>query len=128
MPKKKILLEYVLRSKSRNMIWNMIGTPAGLAKWFADEVVHTDDTLRFRWGKHEERTARIRRSTEGMVLQLHWDDETDPHAFMELSIEQDELTRDFVLSVIDFADEDEAAELEELWEKQLETLFRVSGI
>lgn len=128
MPKKKITLEYVLRSKSRNVIWNMVGTPAGLSKWFADEVTRKANTLQFRWGKHEERTARIKHCTEGMSLKMHWKDDPDPESYVELSLEQDELTRDFILVVTDFADDDEAEELEELWASQLETLFRIGGI
>lgn len=128
MPKNKIYLEHVLRSKSRNTIWNMIGTPAGLAKWFADEVESKNNTLTFRWGKHEERTARIKQCTEGVSLKFHWNDDTDPGAYVELRLEQDELTRDFVLTITDFADENEEEEMEELWESQLETLFRSNGI
>lgn len=128
MAKTKIFLEHVLRSKSRNTIWNMVGTPAGLAKWFADDVERQNNILTFRWGKHEERTARIKHCTEGVSLKFHWNDDDASNTYVELRLEQDELTRDFVLAITDFADEDEADELADLWESQLETLFRSSGI
>ena len=38
MKKKKIEIEQKLNSKSPNIIWNLIGTPAGLGKWIADEI------------------------------------------------------------------------------------------
>lgn len=128
MPKKKIILEHVLRSKSRNVIWNMVGTPAGLSKWFADDVERKGNILLFRWGKNEERTARIKHCSEGYSLKMRWLDEHEAEPFIELRLEQDELTRDFVLVVVDFADRGEEKELEELWESQLDTLFRISGI
>ena len=63
MKKKKIEIEQKLNSKSPNIIWNLIGTPAGLGKWIADEIEQENDILTFTWGKiwsnHEIRSAKI---------------------------------------------------------------------
>lgn len=36
--KKKIKIEYPLKPASGHILWNAISTPAGLQRWFADNV------------------------------------------------------------------------------------------
>ena len=38
MEKSRIEIEHTLNSTSRNIIWQLIGTAAGLEKWLADSV------------------------------------------------------------------------------------------
>lgn len=38
MGKSRIEIEHTLNSTSRNIIWQLIGTAAGLEKWLADSV------------------------------------------------------------------------------------------
>ena len=37
MEKSRIEIEHTLNSTSRNIIWQLIGTAAGLEKWLADD-------------------------------------------------------------------------------------------
>lgn len=125
--KEKIKLEHILRSKARNIIWQMIATPAGLEHWFAEEVRQEGDRLIFVWGPNDQRTARITAHTPGSRLRFHWLDEEED-TYIEMRLEQDELTRDFILHITDFAEDDEIDEQEFLWNKQLDTLCRKSGM
>ena len=63
MKKTKIKIEHELKSNSPNIIWKLISTDTGLAKWIADYVFEVDGILTFRWGEewshHETRRARI---------------------------------------------------------------------
>lgn len=125
--KEKITLEHILHSKTRNIIWQMIATPAGLQRWFAEDVRQEQNRLIFTWGPHEQRTACIISHIPGTLIRFQWTDEEET-SYIELSLEQDELTRDFILHITDFADKDEAEELANLWRKQLDTLRRTSGL
>ena len=48
---KKIEIEHQLKSTSRNIVWQLIGTADGLRKWIADDVKLEGDTLTFVWGE-----------------------------------------------------------------------------
>ena len=128
MPKRKVQLEYVLRSKSRSIIWNFIATPTGMSKWFADEVERRDSTMIFKWGKEEQREAKIKHYYEGDSLKMRWKDETDTGCYVEIRLDQNELTLDYILTIIDFAEEGEVNETKDLWDTQVDTLLRISGI
>ena len=36
--KKKVEMEYELRTRSGNTVWTLISTPMGLMKWLADDI------------------------------------------------------------------------------------------
>ena len=63
MKKHKIHIEKELNCKSANIIWPLLSSSGGLAKWFADYVERNDDQLTFTWGEpwtHQEtRSATI---------------------------------------------------------------------
>lgn len=127
MTKKKISLEYMLTAKSGSIIWNMISTPAGLERWFADEAELHDGVYTFHWGKEETRSAKVTAQRTGMYIRMHWTDETESNTFFEIRMSRNELTGDFTLSVIDFADDDEVEDLKEIWNHQINTLCQTGG-
>ena len=130
MAKEKIKIDYLLNSASGNIIWNSISTPSGMENWFADEVQAHDKTFTFKWGDNEVRTATITGIRNGSFIRFKWDDEleSDSKAFFELKIQYNELTQDYVLEVVDFAEEEEKQEQIELWDMQINTLKRVCGL
>lgn len=132
MKKKKIEIEQKLNSKSPNIIWNLIGTPAGLGKWIADEIEQENDILTFTWGKiwsnHEIRSAKITALEKNKYIRFVWEDEEDEDTYVELRIEGNILTGDFMLHITDFTDEDDVDALYEIWNGNMKKLHRVSGI
>ena len=132
MNKQRLELEYVLRSNSENIIWNTISTASGLQKWIADEVTENGDKLTFTWGDiykhHETRTATILKSVKNKYIRLRWDDELTPEAFLEMRISKSELTNDYVLSVIDYANPEDIESLRDIWDQNFEELHRNTGL
>ena len=59
----QINIERELNSTSTSIVWNMVSTPEGMARWLADTVTLEGDTLTFTWGSpydhHEMRKATI---------------------------------------------------------------------
>ncbi len=126
--KHKFQIEYLLSSTSGYILWNAIGTPSGLQRWFADDIRVDGHVYSFRWGKHEERKATLIKMRENEYIRFRWDDETDQRTFFELRLLYNELTDDYHLCITDFADEGEVEDMMELWDSQLESLTRSYGI
>lgn len=128
MEKKKIHIEYMLSAVSGTILWNTISTPSGLESWFADKVKAEDRIFTFKWGKTETRSAEVINLRTSSFIRFRWENEVDTKYYFELKISVNELTNDYVLEVIDFAEPGEEEDLIELWNSQFETLRRVSGV
>jgi uncharacterized protein YndB with AHSA1/START domain len=128
MKREKIHLEYALNATSKNIIWSAISTPAGLEEWFADKVLSNDRVVTFFWGKTESREAEIVAIRAYAYIRFHWLDDENEKEYFEIRMLNNELTNDFVLEVIDFAQEDEAEDVKELWSSQIDRLRRTFGL
>ncbi|MCD8165072.1 MAG: hypothetical protein LUE93_02410 [Bacteroides sp.] len=128
MKKEKIHLEYPLNAKSKNIIWSTISTPSGLENWFADQVDTNDKHISFKWGKTEVREAEIVAIRAYSYIRFRWTDDEESRSYFELRMNFNELTGDYVLEVIDFAEPDEVQDQRELWDSQIDTLRRTTGM
>jgi uncharacterized protein YndB with AHSA1/START domain len=128
MGREKIHLEYALNATSKNIIWSAISTPAGLEEWFADKVLSNDRVAIFFWGKTESREAEIVVIRAYAYIRFHWLDDENEKEYFEIKMSNNELTNDFVLEVIDFAEEDEVEDVKELWNSQIDRLRRTFGL
>ena len=127
MERKKIHLEYLLNANSKSILWTAISTPTGLEGWFADKVQSDDKIVSFFWGKTEKRDAEIIAVRAYSFIRFRWLDNEKPREYFELKMTNNELTNDFVLEITDFTNADEANDLRELWESQVDTLRRTCG-
>ena len=132
MKKQRIHIEHELTSNSENIIWNLIATAEGLARWMADDVQQSGDTLAFTWGElwshHEIREAYITDKVRNHYLRFRWKDEEDDAAYIELRMEKSDLTGDYTLAITDFAPAEDTDQMRDLWEDNLEQLHRSSGL
>lgn len=128
MEKKKIHIEYMLSAVSGTILWNSISTPSGLQSWFADMVSAKERIFTFKWGKNETRNAEVINLRTGSFIRFRWEDEEDTKYYFELRISVNELTHDYTLEVIDFAEPGEENDMIELWNSQFEALRRASGV
>ena len=132
MTKQKIIIERELRANSEAIIWELISTADGMARWIADDVQLLGNNLEFTWGQlwshHEIRTAAILEKKKNKFIRFRWIDETEEYAFIELRILKTDLTDDFILSIIDFALPEDVDQLRELWEDDLDRLHRSTGM
>ena len=125
--KKKIRIEYPLNPASGSILWGAISTPSGLQRWFADNVSKKNKTYTFKWGKTETRNAEILNQRTESFIRFHWIDD-DPKTYFELKNHYNELTKDHLLEVTDFAIPGEEEDTRNLWNSQIEILRRICGV
>ncbi|NOR76463.1 MAG: SRPBCC domain-containing protein [Draconibacterium sp.] len=119
----KIQLEYVINCSPR-VLYNRLSTASGLTEWFADDVRLKGKFYTFIW-EGSEQTAEMTLRKENSLVRFTWENEDD--AYFEFKIVRDELTNDVSLLIVDFADDDEQEETEELWNSQVSELKHVLG-
>lgn len=125
--KTKFDREYPINA-SPQLLFQYISTPSGLTEWFADNVNSRGEVFSFIWGDSEEK-AKLAAKKNDEKIKFRWLDEEDNETdyFFELRIILDELTKDVVLLVTDFADEDEVKDQQQLWDNQIADLKKVLG-
>lgn len=132
MNNKKIIIEHELRSKSPNIIWSLLSSPEGLAKWIADEVVTDGEQYKFTWGdvagNHEVRLAEILEKKDCDHIRFRWCDEDHENTYWELRMEKSDLTGSYVLIITDFAVDGDADTIEDIWDANLDNLHTSSGL
>ncbi|PVX52170.1 uncharacterized protein YndB with AHSA1/START domain [Balneicella halophila] len=125
--KTKFEIEYPLRA-SAEMIYKRISNSAGLSEWFADNVTQQGSMFTFDWNGNKQRAKQIENERLRHVT-YQWIDECDEEgSVFKFLLREDELTKSLSLIIEDFADEDEADETIELWDKQIGVLKRKLGI
>ncbi len=130
----KLTIEYPLSTQSPRIVWELISNAHGLQKWLADNVTEEADTLTFTWGhpwtERDTKQSRVIEKEKYSYIRLLWDyHEETPEAIWEMRIEKSDLTDELNLLITDYAqDDEEEAELRELWDANLERLHRVSGL
>ncbi len=125
--KKLIQLEYIINC-SPKVLFNRLSTAAGLTEWFADDVRVRGNLFTFIWGKSSQ-NAEKKIHRENKVVRYEWigeDFEKDSNYF-EFIINQDDLTNDVSLTIIDFTEEDEVTETRSLWDTQIAKLKHLLG-
>lgn len=127
MRKSKFKIEYPLNNASLTILWNSIGTVHGLSEWFADDVISDDTVYTFKWDDWEQK-ATLLHARQNSYIRFQWNEDKGTDAYFEIKIVTSELSKDLVLYVTDFADPSEIEDSILLWNKQIETLKRVTGM
>lgn len=123
--------EHTLNSTSRNIVWQLIGTAEGLAKWIADSVRLEGRRLTFAWGDdwrhHETRQATLVCSDRYVRVRWQWDDESDG-TYVEIRMERSQLSGQYTLCITDFAPDDDTEWLRSAWRHNFERLRMAAGV
>ena len=127
MKKQQYTLEFLLPDSSVSALWEMLSTPEGLAKWFADKVEYTEsDTILFEWGVQKQK-ADIVNLKQQEHIRFHWIG-TAYREYFEFSISKNELTGTLSFTITDFALPQDLDDDKQLWESNVGNLRRVLGI
>lgn len=125
--KVKFELEYVLRTSAK-VLDKALTTPDGLSEWFADNVKVKDAVFTFFWDGSEEMARLItKKNGEGIKWQWINDEEEGMDTFFEMKYAIDPMTKAVILTISDFAEDDEMDEVKRLWDSQIITLKRYIG-
>jgi uncharacterized protein YndB with AHSA1/START domain len=125
--------EFEFKASSR-MLYPYINTPGGLAQWFADDVIVTQDKhLVFFWDQ-EKHKVRIAAQRQNKSIKFEFVD--DPSSsnghenspYIEINLDPNELTGTVFMRVTDTAtvtEDDE--ELREIWQYLTDNLKEIVG-
>ncbi len=125
--KTKFEIEFPINA-SPQLLFQYISTPSGLSEWFADNVNSRGEIYTFVWDGSEEKAKLTNKKTDEKV-RFRWIDEdgNEDVNFFELKIVRDEITKDVILLITDFADEDEVEDQKLLWDSQIHDLKTILG-
>lgn len=127
MKKQQYQLEFLLKGSSFSALWDMISTPEGLEKWFADRVEAIEDNaICFEWDTQQQ-VANIKNIKINEYARFHWIDSPEKHYF-EFRIAKNELTNELTLIITDFAYPNDMEDEKQLWDSNVSTLCRVLGV
>jgi hypothetical protein len=123
----QIQLEYNVNC-SPKVLFNRLSTASGLTEWFADDVRVKGNLFTFIWGDTNQ-IAEKKLHRENKMVRYEWVDEDmeNDESYFEFVINQDDLTNDVSLTIIDFAEEGEIKEASNLWDTQISKLKHLLG-
>ncbi|MBC5991840.1 START-like domain-containing protein [Pontibacter cellulosilyticus] len=128
--KTKFVREYHINASAK-LLYPYLSTPSGLAQWFCDDVIVDEDKVyNFMWDGRShfaEMTGhRTNKSVRFLFLNERKAHVTDS-SYIDFSIESSELTQEQFLKIVDYTDEDDVEELEELWDNLFQNLKEIVG-
>lgn len=129
--------EYEMRA-SQKILFPYLNTPGGLSQWFADDVsIDEDKIYHFKWsdqllkarmaGKKRDQFVRFEYLPEIEAPLTASDGDENGMAFVELSLEKNELTQSVYLRVVDYSDMEDEEELRDLWDSMISNLKETVG-
>jgi len=121
----QIQLEYSVNC-SPKVLFNRLSTASGLTEWFADDVRVKGNLFTFIWGDTSQ-SAEKKLHRENKMVRFEWVGEDADESYFEFIINQDDLTNDVSITIVDFAEEDEIKETSNLWDSQISKLKHLLG-
>ena len=115
---------------SKKMLFPYLNTASGLAQWFADDVnVNEDKVYNFIWDgeDHKARLVAHRSNSYVKFEFLSKDGDENDRAFFEFKLDQNELTQSVFLRITDYSENNDAEELEDMWENLVIALKETVG-
>lgn len=110
---------------SPTILYKFLSTPSCLIRWFCDEVDIQDDAYTFVWDGSEE-VADLVDDIEDERLRFVWED-ADEGEYLEFMLERSPVTGETIMTLTDWADDDEVEDQINLWETQLDQLRAATG-
>jgi len=124
----KITIEYEVNA-SKKMLYPYLSSASGLAQWYADDVwIDEDKIFHFVWDGEEHKAKMVAHRTNHYVKFEFFDDlVNEESAFVEMRIEENELTQSVFIRITDFSDMEDGEEVQELWDNLIHELKEIVG-
>ena len=116
---------------SRKMLFPYLTTASGLAQWFADDVtINEDKIFSFVWDGEEHR-AKVASQRINRFIRFEFlngsDEPSNTAAFLEMSLDSNDLTGTVFLSVTDSSTAEDEEEFFEIWSQLTDSLKEIVG-
>ncbi len=122
-PLTKFTLEYNIKV-SPKLLYTLISTQEGLARWFADKVNVNNDIYEFEWEGSQQK-ARLLESKEPEFVRFEWTDDSHEGFTLEMQITHEPVSGESALIVSDFTEESDLEFTEMWWNTQVGRLQRM---
>ncbi|TVQ14170.1 MAG: hypothetical protein EA361_08215 [Bacteroidetes bacterium] len=109
---------------SPKLLFTLISTSEGLARWFAEKVTVQGDNYLFEW-EGSQQSARLLESKEPEYVRFEWTDDFHEGFVLELQISHQPVSGESALIVSDYAEESDMDFTQMWWRTQLTKLQRV---
>jgi uncharacterized protein YndB with AHSA1/START domain len=128
MQKIKYSLEVEINA-SPKMLFPYLSTHSGLREWFADNVELSEDkSYLFYWDKQATKALRTSyKNNVSVKFEFIKPNELKDHAYLNILIDENELTQTSFLKITDYSEANDIQEMEFLWSNLLEKLKAVVG-
>jgi len=122
-PLTKFTLEFHMKVSPR-LLFTLISTSEGLARWFADRVIVNDDLYEFEWEGSQQK-ARLLESKEPEYVRFEWTDDFHEGFILEMQIRHEPVSGESALIVSDFSEENDVEFTRMWWNTQVGRLQRM---
>ncbi len=132
MVKSKFVADYQLNA-SKKIVYPFLSTASGLAQWFADDVVINEDKVYNFIYDGENHYAKIvmQKNLHGIRFEFidkhNSDASSDDPTFLEFELDLNELTQSLYLRVIDYSEQDDEEEMQDIWDGLIGSLKEIIG-
>ncbi len=127
MAKNKFHTEFEINA-SKKMLFPYIYTASGLCQWFAEDVnINEDKVYHFIWEDEDHKYRMTSHRTNSFVKFESAEDASDDPNYFELRLEMNELTQSVFIRIVDYSDNQDEEELQDLWESMVYGLKEIVG-
>lgn len=115
------------------MLYPYLSTAGGLAQWFADDVVVTQNKqLDFFWDKEKYRAHIVSQKQNKLIkFEFRGDDNSNGHTdhpFIEIDLDSNDLTGTVFMKITDtMTSSEDLEELREIWQYLTDNLKEIVG-
>lgn len=118
-------MEFIFKA-SPSILYKFLTTPSCLTRWFSDTVNINRDLYVFTWEGYQEEAVLLE-DEEDTLLKFRWVETEYEDEFFQFEISRSSVTGETILTITDFADEDEIDEQRNYWDKNVEKLKQACG-
>ncbi|WP_324670613.1 START-like domain-containing protein [Hymenobacter sp. GOD-10R] len=128
--KHRFMVEYPVNA-SPKILYPYLASPSGLGQWFCQEVrLEENQRYNFIWDNQshfaELNSHRTNRSVRFVFLDQDKRPMTDAN-YLDFTIEESQLTQEVFLRVLDYSEETDDIELQEMWDGLVQQLRELVG-
>ena len=122
-PLHKFTLEFPIKVSPR-LLFTLISTAEGLARWFADRVNVNEDEFHFEW-EGSSQHARLIEAKEPEYVRFEWTDDFHEGFSLEMHINHEPVSGESALVVSDYSEASDMEFTQMWWTTQVGRLQRM---
>ncbi len=122
-PLHKFTLEFPMKVSPR-LLFTLISTAEGMARWFAERVNVQGDLYHFEW-EGSEQSARLLESKEPEYVRFEWTDDFHEGFILEMRISHQPVSGEAALIVSDYSEASDMDFTQMWWTTQIAKLQRL---